>query len=502
MANAMSDIGTGISLQGKVDTHDALVRQILAQQAASKKPVKDEDVKLEDFSVYNKDLLPRHNKRAAEIAQQYTERAKELYRQLGSWDKANNALALEKYKYQEMFANNKAASDNIRAAYTASTNGHIVPNAQEAYALANDVNTTPETWLKLNDPENIVSATEDFNYTAPATPIKDLQTAVLKHSGSTEEIPVGRPVNLGNYRYRQNKQEVVNEAGVNAAATDLVTDHDLWQNFRAQNKNWAIENGFQDALKLNATYDQKLAAAKAWSKSLMPIKTSYDEYENKPLRETEAEKKVQNVQPETGTVVTFTNPVKSIKTGEQVYVTPEGKEVIADEKTADEKKYTPITAKSNFTAEKAYNFNKELIQITPEHSINLATGAQEKPSGSRDYEINQVAKIPVVKNKKGEWILAEDKTVKEFPQSIKYKWYALGLEKAGTQKGEEVNLPRAVPLTDGVLNQLKNRKVNLMDFEGVDKKSTNSTIEEFNVGGKTYRIPKDKVAEFKKDMGL
>lgn len=130
--------------------------------------------------------------------------------------------------------------------------------------------------------------------------------------------------------------------------------------------------------------------------------------------------------------------------------------------------FTQSSVGKNVTSKGSAEFSAVEVQTAPEFHFNLETGKEEKVRGPIKYTISGIEKLPYVLDAKGNAIVAPDDVIAKYPNTIKYGWFATGLEKAGTKDGELVTKPRAIPLTKQVFDQLKAKKVNISGITDAD----------------------------------
>jgi len=462
--NAVNYIGEGLSRQGRGVNYANDIFKAGALRAKFGQQKQEKLIKLDDFSTAGSTLSPLFTKQLAQVGQDYANR----FIELGGDERAARQLELEKPKYVERANNIRNTDKEVDAYVNANPKEYDNKFAQKINALRTNPNTSKQEWAALHNPDEGIIATPEFGFGAKLNPMVNFEEIVKKYNqnGVLDPTTAKRSVLPGGLQ-QITGTKTPSAQDIKSASEDILsTDYKLnkWLKEVAP----AVQGIDQKVFSSNPqeSVPAQHAAVYDWTKKMM-TGDPFSHIDQIP-KESEADKKVQNVQPETGGTITFTNPYRNPKTGEAIYKTPEGKSILKSEANknsdANMNKDIPETVQSNIKTNKAYNFNTESLQVTPDHVINMSTGEIGKPSGSRVYEINQVVNIPVTK-KDGKYIMVSDKIAKEFPKGVENKWYAVGLEKAGTVGGEEINKPRAIPLTAGIIEQLKNKKVNLLNLD-------------------------------------
>lgn len=147
-------------------------------------------------------------------------------------------------------------------------------------------------------------------------------------------------------------------------------------------------------------------------------------------------------------------------------ITPTSNYPVGSRQGMSDKKTVPIT----LNATKAYNFNTEVpLHTVPNKAINMNTGKEEVVPGGKDYKVQGIYQLPyVIDPKTNKMVLMRPEIAKQYSGVAKEGWFAVGLQDAGTQEGQKVWEPRAIPFTTEMKKQLEERpkgKVILKEFD-------------------------------------
>lgn len=128
----------------------------------------------------------------------------------------------------------------------------------------------------------------------------------------------------------------------------------------------------------------------------------------------------------------------------------------ANKSVADAAKLGDAVKSTSFVSRKTKTFPTTKIKYASDKHINLETGKEEDVPGAIDYELSSIDELPYTVDKDGSKILVRDKIAKgeTTKKGVKYGWFAIGEQSAGSKGGEEVHLPVAVPVTTELLDQV------------------------------------------------
>lgn len=185
------------------------------------------------------------------------------------------------------------------------------------------------------------------------------------------------------------------------------------------------------------------------------------DYRNIPVPKEEKKDKTIVVTPSNGAVSTIGNMYVNKKTGDTFKETKDSNGNVINAVAYG-------SGEGQISADQSWDFSKVLIQYSTDQHFNMQTGEAERPRGSKDYEVSAVRRLPYTIAKDGSILLVDDKirAKNEKYGKIKTGLFALGQEAAGTVDGEQVDKPRAIPLTKSLYDLLKDKgKLKLDGFE-------------------------------------
>lgn len=112
---------------------------------------------------------------------------------------------------------------------------------------------------------------------------------------------------------------------------------------------------------------------------------------------------------------------------------------------------------ASFTSVKTKTFPTTKVKYAADKYINLDTGKEEPVTGAIDYEFSSIDKLPyTIDPKTGERFIVREKIAKgkNTKAGVKYDWFAIGEEAAGSKGGNEIHKPVAVPVTQELMDHL------------------------------------------------
>ncbi len=459
--NATSYIGIGKSIQGKADMFPGLLFRKQAIDAANAKPKQEKLINLDDFKIQSGEMYPLFATQQAKVIAQAANDYRDIEQRVGDPIKARNIWEQNKSKYQQQIYSLESSNETAKKILTDKSFYYGMKPQLANAVIQNDMNG--EDFAKLlHNPDQGSFATPTFGFNADL--VKDNDLAALAQSENKNPVMDTNPKNARKqpipgsngqfmYQYPMN----VDQRDVQNASNKLLTDPD---NIKLLQRKYGLKfDGATDDERLN---NQRIAATKFAQDNMT---SSYSTPINvHPTKEPEAEKK-KAWSSDGSTLRNDKNVISVSQIGETDIPKMVGLPDLAKNPNIKVLTYSHTDAGENkpllFVDEKG----TPVGGVLRGGIVDVSNPANDKvvvESGGKFVLLSNTAiNRDVVKNEYG----------KTFEEAVK----ELG-SKTGTQT-----------------NTVGQKEV---------KTGSSSGIEEFTVSGKKYRIPKDKVAEFKKDMGL
>lgn len=495
--NSVADIGTGRALSGVYPNYAGDIFKLRATLSREGKQQKEQKLLTpEDFKVDNKDLHPLFAHQIAQAQTDYGNQWNDLKNKIGE-QKANYQMSLLRPQFQERINNIQAANANLLAA---EKDGILFPNKEKYLAAANNAATTGDQWAALNDDQMGITTTPTFGFNMPMIKESNLTGVAGQFKKPEFENVIPGKVTTQGDRQSQAFTHIATPQTVDNTVDAIMGDVNHLATFRANYRD-EINKYHKGALDLSDPQhaDKLRSAVQDWAMAQFSPRTSYQTTNvPRPPRETEFDKKQ-----------SFVNSSydKLLSDGIiQKDVAADRPEIIKNGDVQEHGMFSPTTIDDKLT------FKTKTVPLRMD-LVNKGTIPILMGSDIYDLQTGKHIKADESTLESG-GLKTDHSTVEDLDGTGKKKWLIGNISYAipdpdDDKKTIKKNATVAVPY-DNYKNDLRamgnpikafdEGAANIISGSGKQQSSAranSAATQTFNVNGKTYNIPEDKVSDFK-----